>query len=1264
MKKISILILTVVLLFVLLIWVVFCTETGLFLMKKTVNSIGSPFLTIGNVEGKLTGKWSLNDLALDLPGAAVSITRVDCRLRPSKLLDGELGFVELNIKKSKVILKDKAEEDLPSDSPIVLPEFFFPFGFAIENIEIEDLSIVEESGAEIILIEKTGFYLSGRGHQLNLNTFFLKSPDLDLTLHGSLDFSHDWILDFLGGYRFSGKDFEDFSGTFSLSGPLNNPQVELGLDQPAVIRASGSVTHLLENPQLDVTVIGRNVDLFRLSESWPEIRLNNAEIHLSGTMEGCHGDIAAEGSWSDLKNMSITSSLSSNWDGIDFQSLSLMVKDSSVTARESWISWNDTFRWGGKFFLENFNPAFFNKKIEGKIDVRLRSKGKVVENGVEASFEISSLGGKINDHQIAVQGNVFLAENKVYTDGLHVESGEMQGSAFIQQGSFSWADSFSWSGDITFDDFDPAVFYSELPGQVSGHIVGEGQQVEQGLEGSLVIKELSGKLRGQPLNGKGNIEFRDGRLKTEGLIVQHGSSEMRVKGIAGDQFSLDITLVSPDISQFIPVVKGSISVKGRLTGTPQEPELKVVLDGGDLTYREHRIVTLKGDFDGQPRAQGKFKASLQAEGVTTSGITISGGKVDIAGSIEEHELSLQVSSGYGELQIEAAGGYSDKLWEGSFQGIVLFLNDYGTWKQTEYATLAAGKDGFKLADLCLSDNGMKICLDGELNTAHDALYWQIKSSLSGGALTRLNSWPFFPVVTSGILNGQLEAEGNNKEVLRAEVKIDFPEADFEVGGSGEELRHILLDDTLFTGSLSDNKFQGALHILMPDGASLQMSAEVDNAGKFSVIPGQLSLAGGVEFTKIDLDFLVPLTGYLLEPTGKVNGLFSLSGTLTEPRASGEMSIIDGGIALPDQGIILEDINLELSTEEESVRLNCAASSGAGKLTASGRIEYADEGISGNITVRGEEFKLFSLPEYEIQISPDVRFLFNKEKGDLSGTVKIPTARITPEEITSSVSASSDVVFINGEEEVKEVNWPFYTNLNVQLGDDVLIDGYGLKGRLEGELQLEDNPDSFLTCTGGLDFIDSSFSIFGRSLDIERGQVLFTGGPIDNPGIDFRAQKKVSDEEAMGDGYVVGVDVNGLVQNLQFHLFSVPFMEDSDILSHLLVGHPMEGSSEEESSLLEAAVAVLGLKGGSAIFQQVGNVFSVDDVHLEGSSENEDMSLVVGKRITKDLYFGYDINMFNQLGVFRVRYGLTHGFSIETQTSTESTGTDIFYIFER
>jgi translocation and assembly module TamB len=294
----------------------------------------------------------------------------------------------------------------------------------------------------------------------------------------------------------------------------------------------------------------------------------------------------------------------------------------------------------------------------------------------------------------------------------------------------------------------------------------------------------------------------------------------------------------------------------------------------------------------------------------------------------------------------------------------------------------------------------------------------------------------------------------------------------------------------------------------------------------------------------------------------------------------------------------------------------------------------------------------------------VQLIFNNDQGEIEGSVIVPYGLITPEEMSDSVGASEDVIFVTGAKEIPVRGWPFRLNLDVRLGENVRVKGYGLAGRLGGQLKLTTHPDYSLAGRGELDLIDGTFTIYSRTLKIVRGRMLFTGGPIDNPGLDVRAQISVSDEEAKGKGYTVGMDISGLVQDLQYHLFSDPFMENTEILSLMIAGHSLANSTEEEGNLLEAAAVTLGLKGSSKFVEGLGNFLFLDDLHLEGTSKKEDVSLVLGKKVTKDLYIGYDLNMFNQLGQFRVRYDLSRGFSIETRSSSESTGVDLLYSFER
>ncbi len=306
----------------------------------------------------------------------------------------------------------------------------------------------------------------------------------------------------------------------------------------------------------------------------------------------------------------------------------------------------------------------------------------------------------------------------------------------------------------------------------------------------------------------------------------------------------------------------------------------------------------------------------------------------------------------------------------------------------------------------------------------------------------------------------------------------------------------------------------------------------------------------------------------------------------------------------------------------------------------------------------ENFPLIDLPEYEIIAEPDIDLFFSSEEGKISGKLFLPRGRIAPAGGASTVTTSGDVIFVDEKKKKKGKKWSLSTDLLIELGDEIRLDSYGLQSRLEGRLALKDVPGRGRTGRGEVVVREGTFSIYGRSLDIERGRLLFAGGPIDNPGIDVRAQRTI-------DETVVGVDIGGTVHDLEVNLFSNPHMRENEILAFLVVGKSMsKTSSEEEENALSAATASLGLLGADALVGGIGKHIPLDEIHLEGSRDAEDMSIVVGKNITKDLFIGYDHNFFDSTGEFRARYNLGRGFSFETRSSVDSTSGDLLYSIER
>jgi len=55
---------------------------------------------------------------------------------------------------------------------------------------------------------------------------------------------------------------------------------------------------------------------------------------------------------------------------------------------------------------------------------------------------------------------------------------------------------------------------------------------------------------------------------------------------------------------------------------------------------------------------------------------------------------------------------------------------------------------------------------------------------------------------------------------------------------------------------------------------------------------------------------------------------------------------------------------------------------------------------------------------------------------------------------------------------------------------------------------------------------------------------------------------------------------------------------------------------------------------------------------------------VGKEIYKDLYISYGKGLTDSAGTFKARYILKYGFSVETETTSEATGSDLFWSLER
>lgn len=347
-----------------------------------------------------------------------------------------------------------------------------------------------------------------------------------------------------------------------------------------------------------------------------------------------------------------------------------------------------------------------------------------------------------------------------------------------------------------------------------------------------------------------------------------------------------------------------------------------------------------------------------------------------------------------------------------------------------------------------------------------------------------------------------------------------------------------------------------------------------------------------------------------------------------------------------------------------------------------------------MSLEGDNLLVMNSSEYTIYISPHLKFEFSPSSLVLNGKLLIPKASLKPQSFNNTVTLSSDVVFTDA----KPADNPLHidANVNVEMGDEVELAVKGLNGFLRGSINLRQLPEGPLNAGGELTIHDGKYQAYGQDLTIEQGELLFTGGLIDNPGLNIRAVRKFSNTTAsfagsdqlfdfnpsniqtldFGNKLTVGIEVSGRLLSPQVKLFSNPAtLSQADILSMLLLGRPASQANKSGGQLLLTAISSMNLNSGSNGLQLVNqlkqklgvdfNIANNSTYNKQTNQVNDTTSLVVGKSLSKRLYLSYNVGLSQaDSNVLTLKYLLNKFFSIQIDASPTGSGIDLLYTHQK
>ncbi len=221
----------------------------------------------------------------------------------------------------------------------------------------------------------------------------------------------------------------------------------------------------------------------------------------------------------------------------------------------------------------------------------------------------------------------------------------------------------------------------------------------------------------------------------------------------------------------------------------------------------------------------------------------------------------------------------------------------------------------------------------------------------------------------------------------------------------------------------------------------------------------------------------------------------------------------------------------------------------------------------------------------------------------------------------------------------------FVRLDIDLTADerLYVSGMGLESEWSANLSLV-GTSADPRMTGEVELLRGTLGFAGRSFELTRGNVSFTGGPVIDPTIDLVATEDIED-------VVVSVVVGGRAYDPQIEFTSVPGLPQDEIVARILFGSSIGNLSPIQAAQLAYSLNSLRGSGGGGL-NPLGTLRSatgIDRLRILGSDEQtgRGTALAAGQYLTDDIYIEF-ITDARGFTATQIEVSLTPALSILSQ----------------
>ncbi len=1307
----------------ILVWSCF-SQTALNFLVKRATAICSDTFTVEEVTGSLYRGIAFSGLSFQLEEGAVEIERGYFRIRCRELLYGILYVEQLEIENG-LFKRDSERIAVEHEFSVPVSDISLPVKVVIGRGSVTNVKLVRDNEITEVFSELQ-FRGAYRNSKLEILQGRLITAKFGVDISGELSTEKNWPLEIAGSWTFKTDEDVDFAGSLHIAGDIHSPRLDISFHEPFtgkiatqllvsdVLSWYAEISLSAVDPDLVLldcsgklslsAVVSGNYDTSQM-----DIALENGSgtvcgyafsskgaAHYDGEtlgissfdLESKAGRVHFHGSVGDMLDLQgtlvipetaalyagvqgsmdakfhLTGSLAAP--DIDIQANADDIEGFGITTREASLFLRGTLPPASDFQI-NLQAGNLMVQDYPVKDISLEYSGSLANHTLEllvdhedvhgvlelaGGIEGEIWQGQLTDFTSAhiTQGNLQLEKPVAVRIGR--ESSEVERFCLQHQsgnvcGDFS-LEKQKWHAALELVTFDPVFFISSLSGNMNALVEVDGDLEDSSL--AVTVTRAKGVLQGRSFGADGHVMLQNDMYYVGDSSLYFGDTSINLEGELGRKNNFSFLCEIKDIGLFFSSqAEGALVVKGDISGDIDHPAVYATLEADNLRYDQYSVTKLTGNGMIEDGLQGNFVTDFKGSGIKAGAVTVDSFTLKSEGLLENHSCSVDLKSSEGDFTLTALLEMRED-WQIVVDDIQAVNTRVGTFALQDDTRIQKKDAHISMTPLCLEGEAFSFCLESsDMREGAVSLAGNIENldlsllqpdekryDLSGivsGTFDLLYSKDYGPVLQGELSSPQIAMAGGYED---NPLEYQFSKVDLAF-------------------SYTDKKGEVSL-VAQPEGdGKISAKAALFTEGKdFAAYP----LEGEMQVQLTDLSFVELLSREELKASGLLTGEVRIKGSAGVPELHGDIALHEGALEFTSLGSRLEQVAADLDFKKNTTAFTVQGISGEGNLSGDGEFKVMEgKRWSLQADIAAENLNAVRTEEYDLVLDAQVAIACNERNGRVQGDIQARDGTIIIVSGAEVIHPSKDVVFIDDENSNRKKEYPLETSLWIHIDEDVRFDGYGLTSGLRGSLLYENMPGMLAVATGEITAVDGIFSLYATDLHIERGRLLFKGGALENPGLDIRAVRQVADKE-------VGVSVSGTLEDMEFELFSHPVMEKSDILAYLVVGKSMKSSGKDEKGIVGSLVSGLGIEEVDKFADDLDRLLLIDEMYLEGTTASGDMSLVVGKYLMKDLFIGYDHNFYDNLGEFILRYDLGNGFSVETQTSSESSGGDLMYTIER